>query len=659
MKRRSACAFGLHFDFHASPVSCRSAIGGTLREEDIREICRLLRPDYLQIDCKGHPGWASYPTGIGNAMPSMVKDTLEIWRRVTREEGVGLFMHYSGVFDEKYCREHPENAAMRPDGSRETRYTRTYGFKYADEVLIPQLKELAGKYGVDGAWIDGECWATVLDYDPETMSAFEREYGIDLSGKLPVEPGTKEYRMFTDFSRECFRRYVKHYTDEVHKDYPEFQITSNWLCSDYMPEPVPAGIDYLSGDFAPWRSVTSARTAARTLASQGAPWDLMAWNFRVDRDGATPGRFTKEPVQLMQEAACVTSLGGGFQDYIPQYRDGSPRMWQIRRLKPLEEMIRARQPYCFGARIVPQTAVLLSRHDRYLEYDRPFSRIGSDKIMGLVSLVCDLGHSVSIVSEHTLANPEKWGVILIPELFEGLEPETLKLLLDYAKAGGSLLVNGKTACRMLENAGIDISVGSKESDLSYFSGDGECYGSVYGACALASSNARTVAEVCSDPRDARRPFAVIIPYGSGRIACVGTDIGTAYVQGRQEAHKRLMRKLLCELYTPLCSLISCDGILEKTELCKDGRLLIQLVNMNGPHSDPSVPSFSEIPPCRDITLKLRLKNAVSAVLQPGGRPLIPEKTDDGYVLRVDRVDFHEIIEIPAEREFLYEHFIDR
>ena len=113
MKRRSACAFGLHFDFHAAPASCPSPIGGTLHEEDIREICRLLHPDYLQIDCKGHPGWASYPTGIGNAMPCIAGDPLEIWRRVTREEGVGLFMHYSGVFDEKYCLEHPENAAMR------------------------------------------------------------------------------------------------------------------------------------------------------------------------------------------------------------------------------------------------------------------------------------------------------------------------------------------------------------------------------------------------------------------------------------------------------------------------------------------------------------------------------------------------------------------
>ncbi len=81
MKRRSACAFGLHFDFHASPGRDSVSIGETLREEDIREICRLLRPDCLQSDCKGPPGWASYPTRIGNAMPP--------WRRIRLKCGAG------------------------------------------------------------------------------------------------------------------------------------------------------------------------------------------------------------------------------------------------------------------------------------------------------------------------------------------------------------------------------------------------------------------------------------------------------------------------------------------------------------------------------------------------------------------------------------------
>ena len=63
MKTRRESFFGIHCDFHAKPSKC-DTIGATLREEDIREICRTLKPDFIQIDCKGHPGWASYPTKI-------------------------------------------------------------------------------------------------------------------------------------------------------------------------------------------------------------------------------------------------------------------------------------------------------------------------------------------------------------------------------------------------------------------------------------------------------------------------------------------------------------------------------------------------------------------------------------------------------------------
>ena len=72
MKRRSESAFGLHFDFHASPAP-GLVVGATLREEDIREICRLIKPDFIQIDCKGHPGWASYPTELENAIDKLLK----------------------------------------------------------------------------------------------------------------------------------------------------------------------------------------------------------------------------------------------------------------------------------------------------------------------------------------------------------------------------------------------------------------------------------------------------------------------------------------------------------------------------------------------------------------------------------------------------------
>ena len=101
MKKRKDSFFGLHFDFHAKPED-GVVIGATLKEEEIREICQKLRPDFIQIDCKGHPGWASYPTELGNAMANFKGDPLEVWRRVTREENVALYMHYSGIIDIKY-----------------------------------------------------------------------------------------------------------------------------------------------------------------------------------------------------------------------------------------------------------------------------------------------------------------------------------------------------------------------------------------------------------------------------------------------------------------------------------------------------------------------------------------------------------------------------
>ena len=60
MKKRKDCFFGLHFDFHAQPKY--GTQGVNLKEEDIRELCRIIKPDFIQIDCKGHPGWASYPS---------------------------------------------------------------------------------------------------------------------------------------------------------------------------------------------------------------------------------------------------------------------------------------------------------------------------------------------------------------------------------------------------------------------------------------------------------------------------------------------------------------------------------------------------------------------------------------------------------------------
>ena len=106
---------------------------------------------------------------------------------MTADRGVGLFMHYSGVWDAEAIRRHPDWAAINADGKVNPHSTSFFG-RYADRLMIPQLRELAGDYGVDGAWVDGDCWAAVPDYGKAAVKAFQNATGIK---DIPRAPGRR------------------------------------------------------------------------------------------------------------------------------------------------------------------------------------------------------------------------------------------------------------------------------------------------------------------------------------------------------------------------------------------------------------------------------------------------------------------------------------
>lgn len=643
MKKRKDSFIGLHFDFHATQND--NAIGSDLNEADIREICRLLHPDFIQIDCKGHPGWASYPSEIGNAVPGIKTDTLALWRKVTREEGVALYMHYSGVMDARYCKEHPEEARLNADGNRDLKSVCVIG-KYADEILIPQLKELAGKYGVDGVWVDGECWGTAPDYDPRVVEAFETETGIRLCGTLPKKKGDTSFEEYRDFCRELFRRYVNYYVDVVHAEYPDFQIASNWAYTDHMPEAVSSNVDFLSGDLDPNVSFNAARYAGRAIAQQNKTWDLMSWNFRTVNSGK-PAYITKHPVQITQEACEVISLGGGYQNYIPQSRTGAPRMDQIRKMKPVFDFLRIREPFCHGGRLVHQTAVLMSTYDRHLEAEGLYGRDGYRRLIGLSSLICDCSHSLEVVSEHTVAGRYgEYPVIIIPELYKGLEKKTIDALLRYAANGGSLILTGQNTCKVFSEHGAPFGVGNLFEDDRQFTYDGNDFGSVVGARTVYPDKGTPICYATDLDHKKSDTIGAVMQYGRGLITAVGFDIGSQYENCCQYIQKNFMNYVLSYSYRPIVTVKSCEGTLEITDMELNGRLMIQLVNANGHHMNRSYATEDRIQPCRDIELALRLPHRPTAMfLQPdGGR--IDAGWNDGIInLRLDRVDFHQTIEI--------------
>lgn len=646
MKKRKDSFWGIHCDYHAQPWM--GTVGKTLCEEDIRTICRELKPDFWQIDCKGHFGYATYPSSLGNAMPDFAFDTLAMWRKVTKEEGVALYMHYSGVWDEKYCNEHPEARVMRADGSFSNTNTHRYS-RYADDFLIPQLSELAEKYQVDGIWLDGECWASEMDYHPETIENFQKETGIDFNGNIPKVVGDPYFEEYRNYNRELFRRYVRHYTDTLHEKYPDLQITSNWIFSIHMPEAVSANVDFLSGDNMPYDSLFSARYVARYMPQQNMPWDIMGMGQRY----ASRGRvelLPLHPVQVMQQAAAIISLGGAFQVGLSQLFDGSPNIVNLLSLRDVADFMKAREPYCFKGKIIPQAAMLVSTYDRYLEQSSLFNLGDFDSKRGLSALLCDCGQSFEIVSEHSIKEDiNRYAMIAVPETIKELHGDTVHQLLKYAQDGGNLVLVGVQTCKIFSDAGAPFDVGEIEDNLPegrflfqqnepkdqrFWFTDGKYMGGVmYPARIVPHGEHETVAHLCYSMKTEKHPFAVIMPYGKGKIAAVGANIGTEYNSSTQHLHRDLMKRITGKLYTPLARIEHALGYLELVCLEKNGRLMLQLVNGNGNHNNLNCATEDFIPPVLDITLSIASDTVPSKlVLQPEGQEL-PFEYRDGMKIR--------------------------
>jgi hypothetical protein len=632
---RAESFLGVHFDFHAGK-DC-TEVGKNTTREMVGNIIDRVKPDYLQIDCKGHPGLSSYPTKVGNPAPGIIGDPLKIWREVTAARGVALYMHYSGVWDSAAVALHPDWAAVGADGKPSARATSFFG-PYVDRLLIPQLRELAGDYGVDGAWVDGECWASVPDWGEAALKAFREATGI---ADVPRKPGDPRWFEFLQFHREAFRRYLRRYIGEVKKTHPGFQVCSNWAYTDHMAEPVGVPLDFLSGDYSSDNSVNSARLSARYLARQGKPWDLMAWSF--SRKGGKGAPIQKSAVQLQREAAVVVALGGGFQAYFKQKRDGSVYDEQMPMMGEVASFCRARQALCHRAESVPQVALLLSTAGHYRRINGLFNR-DLGRVSGALQALLEAQHSVDVVGEHHLAGRmADWPLVVVPE-WDYLEPAFRNDLVAYAKGGGSLLLIGpRTAALFAAEAGAAPQGPPAKGPRHLAHGDAFAPVQADAQAVTPGPEAKPFGRLhaAADPASASTPAATIAPLGKGRIGVVWFDFAPGYLANRNAVARRFLSNLVRELFPAPLVEVTGSADVDVSLARKDGRLLVNLVNTAGPHADRQNPIHDAIPPVGPITVTLRRDARPAKVtLEPGGRAVESEYRDGRLRVTVPRLEIH-------------------
>lgn len=615
--RRADSFFGLHFDLH--PGEQDTALGRDVSEEMVGRLLAAAKPDYVQYDSKGHPGWLGWPSKVGPSAPGIVRDSLEIWRKVTASRNVALYIHFSGVWDSEACKRHPEWARVAADGARDKNQTSTFG-PYVDELMIRELREAASKYDLDGAWVDGECWATNPDYAPAVEAAFRKATGIE---RLPKSAKDPAWLQFLEFNREQFRHYVRHYVDALHQSNPTFQIASNWLYSTFVPEEPTLPVDFLSGDYLGNASISTARLEARYLAQTGRAWDLMAWGFQQAESNHI-GSVHKPAIQLQQEASVVLAQGGGFQVYYVPSRAGWFETSHIDVMRRVGEFCRARQTASHKSTSVPQIGVVFSRESLYATSNKLFGGWGSatDSARGWIDVLTALQYSVDVVPDWKLDKIKRdYPLLVLPEwdaVGEGLK----KSLLDYVAAGGVLLASGVANTALFgAEAGVGL-LGTEAALEDAYIGGSEVLANLHGQWRDIDPGQAKLLEsrfAVYDTRSGGKPAAVARKLGKGEIVLLPGPIGTVYAQTHTPAVRDFVKRLVAPRFRPLVEAAAPPSV-EVVLRRKDGRLMVHLLNSAGMQVAGDYATTDFVPEVGPVTL--RVAWAPSKVqLAPSGESL--------------------------------------
>jgi hypothetical protein len=656
--------FGLHFDLH--PGADDTELGAETTYEHIRQELSKVKPDWVQYDCKGHPGYTGYPTKVGTPSPGIVKDALSIWSKVAHDMGIPIVVHYSGIWDQVQWEKHPEWARRHPDGTPIgapgwNQYALAADSPYDEHILIPQLKEVIDWYGIDGCWVDGECWAAAPDWSAWTQALITQETGIT---DIPHKPGDPHWDEYMAFNRERFVAHVKRYADALHLHQPSFAVCSNWAYTVRMPDEIAAPVDYLSGDFVWAFGMDSAALEAKFMESRGLPWDLMAWGFTTSGSMDKARWTTKSFAHLAMEGMLVAANGGAFQIYDTPVRNGRVVDWHMDVFAKVGRFLRARQKLCRNTESAPHVALLHSQHHFYVNNhpENTTSVYNEGKpvrtLTGALALLADNHYHTDVMNEDMLLRRlDRYPVVVVTEQTH-LPQELRDALLAWVKRGGKLLLTGS---HIVQDYGSALGVeadGEPAEEVAYVPAE---KGSVNVSGTwqhVKLAGAKVLAPLLRNQEVKRGttgfPAATLVRYGKGRIAAIYGPIATGYADYRYPRIRAFTGQVLRSLTGTMPVEIDAPAWVQLTVRQRPGQTIVHLLNTATTQPlSPVNPYVEDLEPCGPITIRVQCPVRPGAVyLSPDPQGLHWKWSGGVLTATVDSLYIHTalIVEAKARRK---------
>lgn len=651
---------GLHYDIHATKDD--KNLGANLTEKHLQEQIEKVRPDFIQCDGKGHPGYTSYPTHIGSAAPGLKRDMLRIYRNVASKMNIPLSVHYSGLIDLRAVELHKDWGVIGHDGNLLAENGRTYVCRlspYIEELMIPQILEIIDIYDIDGFWIDGDNWGVRDCYCTRCRSEFLKRTGL----KAPDTRTHPDWPLWRAFQRDTFIKYVKKYTDAVHREKPDCAVCSNWMYTLRQPGEIAVPVDYLSGDFSPSFGYERAVLEGRYIDCHHKPWNLMSWTGCFTGENL-PKQF-KTAVHLCQEASAVISCGGGIVFYDNPQRDGTLVDWHHDVLAETANFCRERQAFTQNTFPLPDTAVLLSNEHVWSHNTEPFCvGKGYFGMAGALNILSENHLNVDILDNSRLLKKIKDYNMVVAGEQNPISQEVESALKDYAKNGGTVIISGGHVARKhgrltgVKAIGPVLECSFPLNDFGHHGANANCWyiqvrnkaiplGGTWQKVKLLDAETLSFLMNGEQPGkdETNFPAVTVRTTGKGQIVAIHGDIMQNYFLTRHPLIRVFMADLMDSLKIKKRMKTNAPPGIDIFLRYGENALFIHMVNKGAnPSLNPYLHVVENIPPAKNIILRLKVDKKPKMVsLEPGSRRIKYRFLKGLLTAEVKEVRIHEIL----------------
>lgn len=655
----------IHMDFHTPEIDHE----GVIKNFDAKAYVKTLKDanvNSLVTFAKGHHGNSYYNTELGHrhkALPEGVDMLGEIIRECHAND-MKVLAYYSVGWLTPVEKERSEWMERDKNGNKMgTRGVENTDFwnciclnsPYLDTVIIPELREIAANYDMDGMWID------IIENNPCHCQWCKAKYAEENNG-----PYTEE--VAKEFAQQTRYEAVDKMRKAVHAEKPQVQVSYNTAGRHLPLVPV---VDYLSIETHPGTPLhqgawSHGLLVMKYLQQFNKPWESTTSRFIHGWGGWDDQSFEN----IMAVTSRIAANGGVINLGDQTFPTGQLDTALYKKIGKVYSKIEKMEPWALKASSYPQVGLLATSFDIY-SVNRT-STI-NNKYLGAVKVLTDRKWHFDMLMEPNIGELEKYKSIVLPNLGE-LRPETVTKIKNYVKNGGKVLITGNSSFSEEEQRfGLSELMGARYKRMSpYSSGyldlspplsqnlrksplltpghfievDASDKTEVLGKHIYPIIEARPEELFffrntrLSPPGDVSDSPAIIKHnYGKGEVIYVAAPIFEVYWNQHQWYLKDVVDNLLKELEVERVVEVDAPDAVELFLMEKNGHLVVNLINY---HLHKETNQVEDVIPLYDVELKVKKDVVEGPTVKVVGENDQYRFTEDDthYYITLDRLDIY-------------------